>query len=31
MGVDEGERGKGLTCAIFKRIGKMLDWGYKFT
>jgi hypothetical protein len=25
------EREKGPTCALFKGIGKMLDWGFTFT
>jgi len=31
MGVDGREGGKGLTCALFRGIGKMLGWGYTFT
>jgi hypothetical protein len=29
--VDIMEGGKGLTCALFRGIGKMLGWGSTFT
>jgi hypothetical protein len=31
LGVGRVEGGKGPTCALFKRIGKVLCWGSKFS
>ncbi len=31
MGNYRVEGGKGLTCVLFKRIGKLLGWGSTFT